>query len=42
MFGVFFPFKIRTIKKYNVTNNKCFGEDVGEKEPSYTAGGNIS
>jgi hypothetical protein len=26
----------------NTNNNMCVGEDVGKKEPSYTAGGNTS
>jgi hypothetical protein len=34
------PIRIAIIK--NTTNNKNVGEDVGEKKPSYTAGGNGS
>jgi hypothetical protein len=33
------PLRIATIKNTNTTN---FAKDVGEKEPSYTAGGNAS
>jgi hypothetical protein len=34
------PVRIAIIKN---TNNKCCGgNDVGKKEPSYTAGGNVS
>jgi hypothetical protein len=32
---------VRTASIKNTTNN-IFGEDVGGKEPSYTAGGNVS
>jgi hypothetical protein len=33
------PVRIATVKK--ISNNKV-GEDAGKKEPSYTAGGNVS
>jgi hypothetical protein len=33
------PVRLASIKN---TNNTNVGEDVGKKEPSYTAGGNVS
>jgi hypothetical protein len=37
----FYVTRVRMASIKNTTNNK-FGKDEGEKEPSYTAGGNVS